>query len=328
MRVPFSYYIGVLIYAAGWQATNYEHELALIKAGAITHRCVSFAYVYKLPGFPFYAAGPEASYRACLEHGVGIMMDSGVFSFRAYRRKLLAAGKSVKELPTEEAFISEYVGFCRSGQSKWDFAVTVDLDLVAGNNFARHQSLEKLGIRTVPVIHGDDQVLDYIKRYKDRGYDYIAVSSPPGIERCGRRVRRQYLDVVFNAGAKHGVRFHGLAFTTPWIMLEYPWYSVDSSAWSRSASYGRLIVFDSQTERITDMHVSEQKTSRKLSSRRITNPSALRVIRLHVEKQGYEWRDLQTSYVTRHMYNARTMQALALHASKKHSTVTGWELLL
>lgn len=314
------------IYLAGWQAADYGRELRLITAGAVPYRCVSFAYVAKVSGFPFFAKGPAASYQACLDHGVGIMMDSGVYSYRAYKARLLLRNKPLADLPTEEVFTAAYIDFCKAQGSRWDFCVTLDMDLDVARNYARHVALEAQGLRTVPAIHsGGTGVLDYLRRYKDRGYDYVGVSSPAGT----RRQRRQYLDALFDVGAKHSIRFHGLGLTTPWIMLEYPWFSVDSSAWSRSASYGRLIYFDEVTERLTDMHVSDQEQSKRLSSRRITNPVTLRLLREHVETEGYKWREIQTDFVARHLYNARTMQKLAAYAAKKHSSSGGqWVAIL
>lgn len=38
------------------------------------------------------------------------------------------------------------------------------------------------------------------------------------------------------------VKFHGFAVTSVRIMLRYPWYSVDSTAWLKEAAYGKIFV--------------------------------------------------------------------------------------
>lgn len=304
------------IFLSGWQATNYEHESKLIKAGVIQHRCVSFAYVRKMEGFPYYCKGSVESYKACLEHKVGIMMDSGVFSYRALKRSLLARSKSIQGLPTEDTFMQLYVKYCKRYSHLWDFYVTVDLDLVAENNYQRHVQLEKMGIRPVPVIHGDASVADYIKRYVDRGYPFIGVGTSP-LLRTSITQKKRFLDAVFNIGAKLGATFHGLAFTAAWIMIDYPWASVDSSSWSRAAACGSIIRFNPETRRLTTVHVSDQA-----SSVQIDNSATLKSIRRHIEAEGFDWKELQTSYVVRHLYNAGTMKSLV--AFTERSKPSGW----
>jgi hypothetical protein len=79
----------------------------------------------------------------------------------------------------------------------------------------------------VPVFHGDSSI-DWIRKYHDLGHNLIAIGSHKSM-RASRKQLAEYLHEVFNLGAKLGVEFHGLAMTSPWIMLTFPWASVDSS---------------------------------------------------------------------------------------------------
>ena len=315
----------MIVHLSGWQATCYKDESKLIAAGAILHRCVSFAYIHRIEGFPYFSPRSVEGYEACVDGGVGILMDSGVFSFRAHKRSLQVKGKDTSKLPTEEEFMRLYVAFCKKHSNKWDAYITVDLDLVAANNYKRHVQLEKMGIRPVPVLHGDDSVREYMEQYHARGYDYIAVSSPPGLGRTSMNRKRQYLDTVFNVAERLGVRVHGLAFTSPWAMITYPWYSVDSSGWSRSASLGCISRFDESTERMSVVHVSDRS-----SDKQVQNPAIMKAVRTHVEKEGYNWKELQTDYVIRHLFNAREMLKLAAYADSKRKNGTGgkWRSIL
>jgi hypothetical protein len=129
---------------------------------------------------------------------------------------------------------------------------------------------------------------------------------------------------VFNTGAKLGATFHGLAFTSAWVMLDYPWASVDSSSWSRAAACGSIIRFNPETRRLTTVHVSDQA-----SSVQISNSTTLKRISRHIEAEGFDWKELQTSYVVRHLYNAGEMRKLVMFATDKHIRPEGaWRSLL
>src|SRR5678809_1409439 len=125
-------------FLSGWQATNRERETAVLKAGAIKHRCFSFGMLCKLPGLPYYLPKLQGAYEACLEHGVGIMMDSGVVSYRSYRVSMQKQGKSLDKLLDETTFIQMYVDYVKKESKKWDFYVTIDIERDAANIFARH----------------------------------------------------------------------------------------------------------------------------------------------------------------------------------------------
>ena len=98
-----------------------------------------------------------------MKAGAGIMLDSGVYSLRSYRRKLLGLGKPLDKLLTEDDYIEQYVGYCKKYRKKWDFYVTIDLVKVQAEIYERHLRLEEMGIRPAPVYHGDDHI-DYIRR--------------------------------------------------------------------------------------------------------------------------------------------------------------------
>ncbi len=312
-----------ICFLAGYQASTTERELRLVNSGAVTHRCFSFANLVKIPGLPYYLPGAMQGYQVCLKHGVGIMMDSGVFSYRTHRAYLKRTGKDLSQLPSEEAYVELYVDWCKKHQKKWDFYVTIDLDIFSEENCVRHAMLEKMGIRPMPVVHGDDSIDKYLKIYADRGYTYICI----GVYRKLRTTvsqQRRYLDAVFNVGAKLGLEFHGLAVTTPWMVLSYPFRSIDSSSWSRAAGYGSIMRFDSHTERMSTLHISERMSS---SSKLHQNSAALARVKKEIEAEGYDFTELQNDHTARHQYNAATMQKLVKAADAKHRT-GGWRFLL
>lgn len=314
------------VFLAGWQSGNGKRERRLIDAGVIKGRCFSFANTVPMPGFPWHLKGVVEGYHECVASKVPIMMDSGVYSFRTYRRYLEGKGKSTAGLPTLSGYVRLYVDYCLEFGKLWDFYVTVDFTHDSEANYLRHVKLEKMGIRPAPVFHGDSS-FDYLKRYADRGYKLVCLGSTRKLRAIGSSAMHRYLDGAFEAGARYGIEFHGLAMTSPWVMLGYPWRSVDSSSWSRVAGFGSILGWDAVTCRMTTLHVSKRhSTSAKLHG----SADATACVRAHVTAQGYDFEKLRRNLIYRHQYNADTMVRVMQTATAKHNNSTDyrWRHLL
>lgn len=310
-------------YLSGFQGTNEIAETQLIEAGVI-ERCYSYVYVSKVPGLPTYTKGFAGAYKASVGHNVDIMMDSGVFSYRSYKKKLIDAGKPLGDFPTDEEFIRLYVKWVKANQDKWGFCVTLDFGFDAAANFERHKRLLKMGIRPIPVFHGDASI-DYVRRYKEElGHDFIGLG---GVTWRGRSIGNKspvlsysaskYISAMFNAGERYGVKFHGLAITSAALMYQWPFYSVDSSTWSRQAGYGILMRLDPVRRKITYLHVSTREV-KGINTSYKSNSKAVAKLKEEIEADGYNFEELQTSYLLRHVHNVRTMKALTVDATKMH----------
>lgn len=310
-------------FLSGYQATNGEIETKLIQAG-VTHRCYSFVYVEKIPSLPSATKGFQTAYAASVKHKVEIMMDSGVYSYRMFRAKMLKNGTDLKGLPDTEDFIRLYVEFIKANSKKWGFYMTLDFLPDAKENFARHKRLLKMGVRPTPVFHGDATV-DYVRRYKEElGHDFIGLG---GLYRRAFTVSSaapvmnystvKYLESMFNAGERYGVKFHGLAITSASTLCKWPFYSCDSSTWSRQAGYGIIMRFDPVRHRISYVHVST-RTVKNLNVSYKSNLNAVAGLKKEIEAEGYDFEALQSDHVARHLYNARAMISMAAFATKLH----------
>jgi hypothetical protein len=312
------------LYLSGWQASRRERELAVIQAGALKHRCFSFAMIQKIPGLPYYLAHLEGSYQACLENGIGIMMDSGVVSYRSHKNSLIKAGKSIEKLATQDQFIEQYVEYVKANQHLWDIYFTVDLERHAEKILGWHKKLLAMGVKPVPVVHGEGEALEYLKKYRDLGHKLIGLGTNAAI-RSRQFQFRHYLDAMFDAGAKWGLEFHGLALTAPWMLLEYPWWSADSSSWSRAAGYGTIFRFEETTSRMSGLHISVEVATGARGIEVKQNATMMGRIKKEIESEGFDFELMRRDFVTRHVWNAKEMMKLVAAAERRQKT--GWKLL-
>lgn len=159
-----------------------------------------------------------------------LFLDSGAFSF------LATYGKSTNLKIDLETYLKDYVTFVRNSPLLLDFYVTFDYRPEAQLTWDMTKRLQKLGIRPIPVYHGDASI-DWVKKYIDRGHRLIGLSKRFFLN--DKSGLRHFYDQTFKVTEAAGVACHGLACTGP-EMWEYPWHSVDSTSIIGAASRGSL----------------------------------------------------------------------------------------
>ena len=123
--------------------------------------------------------------------------------------------------------------------------VYTNLDIVNHPEYTweNQKWFEAQGLHPLPVWHfGSDP--KWLAKYIDAGYDYIGIG---GMVPNPYKVLKPSLDAVFTQYIcdKDGypkVKIHGFAATSIPLMCRYPWYSVDSSTWIKTAAFGQIIV--------------------------------------------------------------------------------------
>lgn len=125
---------------------------------------------------------------------------------------------------------------------KYKPSVYAGLDVI-GNPAKTKENMaymEEKGLRPIPTFHRGSS-WDYLYEMLDR-YDYIACG---GIAVMGlsSKQRHMWLDRVWNKIAKRrrDIKVHGFGCSGEQIMVQYPWYSVDSTSWLAPVVYGREI---------------------------------------------------------------------------------------
>lgn len=129
---------------------------------------------------------------------------------------------------------------------KDNLAWLASLDVI-GDQPATYQNYKKLrarGLEVIPTIHYgcDPKELD---KYAAEGVDFVGLGGMVGRKSEAQRLLRWTLSVFRYARDKHPqMRFHGWGVTHSQLVMNLPWYSVDSSGFSSSYRFARLSLFD------------------------------------------------------------------------------------
>lgn len=279
---------------------GYEKVLDWYKRSGCKQQCFSFAFITPT-GF-FYSKVLEEQYRIALKQGIKIMIDSSAHSFQKFVRKASSGSfkskfSSYGQKPEElrDQTIKLFTEFCKRDSAKWDFYVNFDYVRVPEVIFAMQQTLEKKGLKPIPVYHGEYS-LDWLKKYIDLGYKYIGVGGPSygGWKNLGQ---------VFEIAEKHGVGIHGFARTSPLDIIRWPWKSVDSATWIKASCFGKIIIPIPGQNTAAQIHISNRKFSSK-GSANYMQPSVKKSLRDIVEKQGFDFELMQDNLHERTVFNA------------------------
>lgn len=274
-----------------------ELEEEFLKCSGTRYRC--FSFVYLDPEAIYWSPRALEAFEVNIEHKNKIMLDSGAFSFQMFLIKRKDVGNIEK---LRRKTIEQYVSFCKKYGKSVEWYVTFDYDQDVNVVWNMTKELEKEGLKPVPVYHGD-QSLDWLKKYLDAGFTRIGISSLTR-RRSDYKKTRFYLDQVFRTVESYKVKLHGFAVTSIALAYAYPWHSVDSSSWSRTASYGAIYALEPNRGSMTSQHIS-LTGGLKDSTRSLTelSPTALKSVREQVERNGFDFEKLRKSLAYRFIYN-------------------------
>lgn len=283
-----------------------HHEQEWLKVTDCHYKCWSHAFIEQ--GGLHYMKSMEDMMNMDIEHGVGIMMDSGAFSFHQMtKKKKTKSGKTSYQKVDDKTLLDEtvrrYVKFIQRRGEEFDFFVNFDYVKDSKTVWDMQKRLEKMGIRPMPMYHGDSSI-EWFRRYLEEGYDYIGLGSLKQ-PRSSWRAAQQFIDDVFNEIEKFEVRgrkiwMHGFGRTSYALMWGWPWGSVDSSTWARVGGHGRILIPTSK--KITMIHVSNRGTTSGHGTHGLEKTS-LKHIEKFVEARGFDLGKLRESKHQRDLFN-------------------------
>lgn len=202
--------------------------MKLFKRADVKNVLISYHYIRKDPKFT------QEILKMVRDRGGLFMTDSGAFSFL--------------NDPNFDAsrfdwigYLVEYVEWLKKNKEYVFSACNLDVDLFVGHELVQgwnakfFEPLEKdMNIIYVahPNVLGKGE-LDCFKEYCEK-YNYVAVN-----ERFARQV-----SAIYQTAKTTKTQIHGLAWTKPTLLKDFPFFSVDSSSWVNYQKYGATPVWD------------------------------------------------------------------------------------
>lgn len=170
-------------------------------------------------------------------------LDSGAYSLKSKMMKGHISKKEFYDSKEFWSYIDSYAAFIKKYKEAIHFYANLDAIGDPDISWRNQQYLEREHkLKPVPVIHfGTDLkwIRFYIERYKLIGFGGLVVYS--------RHHSKKWLDSCFDIICDTPDRFpkirvHGFGVTGLRWLLRYPWWSVDSTSWARTAGLGKIYI--------------------------------------------------------------------------------------
>lgn len=184
-------------------------------------------------------------------------LDSGSFTLWTKAAKYAEqTGNAVWDFYETDEFrnyLELYVEFINRYHYAIDFYSNVDVipdrqdkknrDVWPQLSYNNLKWLEDMGMKPVPVVHYTND-LQWLERYIEEGYEFIALGGLVGstkFENCRWWLDKAFEIVCDSADKFPRVKIHGFGITTFPMLFRYPWWSVDSTTWTKVGAYGGVI---------------------------------------------------------------------------------------
>lgn len=142
-------------------------------------------------------------------------------------------------------YVDDYAAFIKKYQYGIDLYANVDAIPNPEITWRNQRYMEGVhGLDPVPCVHYTEDLV-WLKKYIKKGYEIIALGGLVGS--AGQDSCRLWLDKAFDivCDTKNRlpkVKIHGFGVTTYGLLFRYPWYSVDSTTWTKAGGFGTIWV--------------------------------------------------------------------------------------
>ena len=171
---------------------------------------------------------------------MNLFLDSGAYSiFEATTNK----GKFI-ETDVLWEYIDRYALFLSENKDKFDVYVNVDIPFYPELTWKIQQYLEiEKKLQPLPVYHPSEDI-KWLKKYADN-YEYIGtggLGQSSSKSRWHMNIGDAFWNIICDDKGMPQVKVHGFAMTSPDLIIEFPYYSADSTSWMQFGKYGLLVV--------------------------------------------------------------------------------------
>jgi len=277
----------MIIYFAGATGT-YKRERKVLLIGK--RRLLSYFFIIEEWNMPRYQKESiemirTINYIMPKNKKVELFLDSGAFS-------AWTQGKEIN--------IEDYISFIKEHKDVIDIYANLDVISSPKETWKNQMIMEKAGLHPLPVFHTTFEDPKWLKRYLNRGYDYIALGGMAGGTISKTQIIKQldfvFLNLLCDQKGYPKMKVHGFGLTALSIMLRYPWYSVDSTSWVITGRMGSIFIprykngrwiYDENSWKIT---VSNRNPNIKEAGKHIETLSPInkQILLNYIHEKGYK----------------------------------------
>jgi len=176
-------------------------------------------------------------------------LDSGAFTLwtkaAEYHKKHGGGKWDFYETKEFWDYIDSYAAFVKEYKIAIDLYANVDVIPNPELTWRNQKYLEKKhGLSPVPVVHYPTDT-KWLRRYMKAGYKIIGLGGLVGnsMKKSCQTWIDECFDIVCDTPNRlPKVKIHGFGVTSYKFLLRYPWWSVDSATWDKTAMYGGICV--------------------------------------------------------------------------------------
>jgi hypothetical protein len=140
--------------------------------------------------------------------------------------------------------IDEYIEYIRKNDKYITNYINLDVidDIDGRESYKNWQYMLSKGLKPLPVFHAHADP-KYLELYVQQA-DYICIGAITNLEKSKQVafLDRIWTNYMTDTNGYPKLKVHGLGITTPYLLLRYPWYSVDSTTWLTIGRYGGIYV--------------------------------------------------------------------------------------
>jgi hypothetical protein len=141
-------------------------------------------------------------------------------------------------------YVDAYAAFIKEHEYLIETYVNVDVIYNPELSWKVQKYLEDKGLKPIPVFHPGES-LSWLQKYIDAGYNYIGIGGlgqTTTKEKWKMVVGDPAWEMICDSKGIPQVKIHGFAMTSPDLIIEYPYFSVDSTSWMQFGKYGMIII--------------------------------------------------------------------------------------
>jgi hypothetical protein len=227
------------------QVMDYKRPFTVFYSGVEYEQYLDIIYELGVRNFLMsyeYAKG-KGSGKLKKYHDMHLFIDSGAFTYQV--------DPKYKDWTPEqwEGQIKEYLNWARKHKDSIFAIADLDLQYLPNVGYKtvyewRKKYFEPFMLETgIPVcfIYHEDGM--DVWEYMCQRYPYVGLSlSLDKVDSSGTM-----LHDMFQIAKKYGAVCQGMASTRAGMLLEYPFYTVDSTTWKAGLRYGKTVVFDGKS---------------------------------------------------------------------------------